>query len=198
MVFKRLRKETEETHKALEARLPLLDATLTLEAYQGIVQRFHGFYVPLEKILLNAAVLKRINFDYRLRLKTPLLEKDLLALTEATGEKSVPLHCLNLPVLETVSQLLGCLYVIEGATLGGQIISKHLLRNLGLTSDAGAAFFNGYGTQTASLWKDFIELTTSHTRSEGGENEIVHSANLTFASLQQWLFPDGPAPALKV
>ena len=41
-------------------------------------------------------------------------------------------HLHRLPPLETQADAFGCLYVLEGATLGGRVISRHIERALGL------------------------------------------------------------------
>jgi heme oxygenase len=95
-----------------------------------------------------------------------------------------------LPQFNTPAQVLGCLYVIEGATLGGQIISKHLLANLGLGPDTGAAFFNGYGAESGHQWQSFRLFLTGNAEAMDQDDEIVFSANDTFKTLGQWLFPN--------
>jgi heme oxygenase len=59
-----------------------------------------------------------------------------------------------------VGALIGTLYVIEGATLGGQVISRHLYRHLGFSANAGARFFNGYGDEAATQqqWTLFCQF----------------------------------------
>jgi heme oxygenase len=127
----------------------------------------------------------------------PRLEADLLALGDRDLAR-IP-RCEQLPDLDTVPQVLGCLYVIEGATLGGQIITRHLLANLGLTAQAGVAFFAGYGAETGPRWQAFGAMLRGGAQRWGGEEEIVASANTTFETLESWLFPKAallPAPHL--
>jgi len=69
---------------------------------------------------------EEINFDYVERLKTPRLEQDLIALDATVDELAKNPRCGELPELAAISQALGCLYVIEGATLGGRTITRHL------------------------------------------------------------------------
>lgn len=85
-------------------------------------------------------------------------------------------------------QVLGCLYVIEGATLGGQVITRHLLATHGITPETGGAFFAGYGAETGPHWQAFGAMITAAERF-GAADEIVASANRTFETLDRWLFP---------
>lgn len=91
--------------------------------------------------------------------------------------------------------MLGCLYVIEGATLGGRVITRHLQNQLGTTPDSGGAFFDGYGAETGSRWKAFCTMLSQyadHSADEDRQAAIVAGANRTFETLTHWLFPSPP------
>ena len=47
----------------------------------------------------------------------------------------------DLPDLQGVQEALGCLYVVEGSTLGGQVIARHLRQTLGVDPRCGGSFF---------------------------------------------------------
>ena len=189
LILKRLKQATSERHAALEGQLPLLDPCLSREDYHQLLGRFFGYYAPLETRLLALPWPDEIGFDYSGRHKTPRLEQDLIALGETPETLAQLPRCQDLPEVLTLSNLLGCLYVIEGATLGGQIITRHLLINLGLTPETGAAFFNGYGEQTGAHWQTFCKMLTDLTEETSSDEEIIASANRTFETLGQWLFP---------
>ena len=193
MMLKMLKEATGPRHAALERRLPLLNADLSLSTYLQFVQRLYGFYEPLESTLTELPWWEIIGVDYSLRLKTPRLREDLLALGLTVPSIAALPRCRNLPSLTSEAQLWGCLYVIEGATLGGQIIIKNLNRNIGLTAVSGASFFDGYGAQTGSRWKSFCAaLTARNIDSTGCSDEILRTANQTFDALGGWLFPGFP------
>lgn len=195
---------TSASHRALEDQLPLMNADLSREDYCQFVSRFFGFYAPLETQLLASPHLHQFAFDYASRQKTPRLAQDLLALgSTATALAAMP-RCTDLPDCTTPEQLLGCLYVIEGATLGGRSITRHLQTHLSLTPESGAAFFDGYGAQTGSHWKAFCTMLSENADQQMGHSAhgsaddscvesrhaaIVAGANQTFETLTQWLFP---------
>ena len=56
------------------------------------------------------------------RYRAPLILEDLARL----GFPAQPPLCLAMPSLRTHAQLLGALYVMEGSTLGGQVIARQL------------------------------------------------------------------------
>lgn len=187
MVLQRLREETSRNHSVIESQMPVLDPSMSREIYCQLLTRFWGYYAPLEGLLRAKIDIYWPDQEYICseRAKVPHLEKDLQALGESPELLE---RCTNLPQLKTPAQVLGCLYVIEGATLGGQIISKHLLANLGLGPDSGAAFFNGYGANIGHQWQSFRLFLTSNAEPVDQDDAIVVSANATFKTLSQWLF----------
>ena len=48
MILKHLKQATGSRHAALESRLPLLDAGMSRLSYLHFLQRFYGYYAPLE------------------------------------------------------------------------------------------------------------------------------------------------------
>jgi heme oxygenase len=72
--------------------------------------------------------------------------------------------------------------VVEGSTLGGQVISRQLAKaDILLRS-----YFSGYGEQTGSLWKAFCQLLDREATPDN-QAELVQSASLTFQKLDAWL-----------
>ena len=196
MILKYLKEATGARHIALESRLPLLDAGMSRLDYLQLLRRFSGYYEPLEAQLLALPYWRSMDFDYVERYKTPRLKQDLQALGETPRTLEQVDRCSHLPALASLEQLLGCLYVIEGATLGGQVITRRLQANLGLAPASGAAFFSGYGAQTGSRWKAFCAMLNANAGEAKSQADIVGSANLTFETLGKWLFPDIPQIAL--
>jgi heme oxygenase len=183
-LLKHLRRETAGQHAALEAQLPLLDRSLTREAYGRLLGRFWGFYAPLEDRMLRSLQEHHLSFAYATRLKTPLLKTDLGYL----GLWEPPLaRCTVLPSLDDVPGLLGCLYVIEGSTLGGQVITQRLAAHLALGVNRGGAFFSGYGTATAARWRECGVFLTETASPLDRDEAIVAGANAAFRTFAQWL-----------
>ena len=77
------------------------------------------------------------------------------------------------------------LYVFEGATLGGQIIGRHLRDGLRIDRGNGAAFFGGYGDETGAMWMRFSRHVD--TSSIIDTEAAVGAAVETFEKLQVWL-----------
>lgn len=176
----RLREETRAVHTRLELALPLLDGALTLAEYRAIVEGFYGFYAPIERALshLNDAS------ALCLRPKLPSLRADLRSLGSSDADVDALPRCGRIPKIMNAADALGCLYVIEGATLGGQIILRSLAARFSIGAKNGAAFFAGYGEQTGPMWRAFVEeLDASPYR----HAETIVAAMDTFEMLEAWL-----------
>lgn len=184
-----LKQATRERHRLLEGKLPLLDPQLSQDNYRCLVSNFYGYYAPMESLVLTLPWWDEVGLNFNERQKTPSLEQDLIILGYEPETLAQLPRCQHLPEVKSIAQLLGCLYVMEGATLGGQIIAKQLQANLSVTQKTGAAFFNGYGIQTAKHWQAFCTLLTTFSEHEDSDEIIIASANKTFETLDLWLFP---------
>ena len=184
-VLTRLKTETRPQHDAIEAALDLTSETLTLDAYLGTLERFHGFYRPLEAGLVKIGGWVERGLDLTERQKTRLLETDLRVLGVNNFEM-LPV-CTDLPPHVTVTAAFGCLYVLEGATLGGQVISQLLRNRLGVTPETGGRFFHAYGDRTGAMWQAFRAALTASVVKPCDEEEVVSAAKDTFLKLQHWL-----------
>ena len=173
---------------------PLL-GTLSIHTYTDLLQKLFGFYKPLEERIVALPGWHNLPVELERRQKAPLLARDLLWLKVTQPQLSQLTSCERLPEVKSVTEALGCLYVLEGATLGGQIISRHLKKNLALDEDRGCAFFYSYGDAVGLMWKSFRETLTSHCSRRGRteEEQLVKSACETFVSLDYWLFEGGRA-----
>lgn len=187
-VLGRHRSETQGEHAAIEQTLDLMREQLSLDDYRRILERFFGFYRPVELQFARATGSAEVEALLMLRPREPLLRADLIALGMPTPD-SLPM-CLDLPPLTTAPQCLGCLYVMEGATLGGQVLSRHLERTLGVTPETGARFFTGDGPQTGELWKKFRTAFTEFDTPET-QDDVVASAIATFRALRAWCVAGG-------
>jgi heme oxygenase len=185
-VLQDLRAGTAELHIALEKRLPFFSDTLDTQAFVRLMQAYYGFYMPLENALLRSDAIPA-DFELTPRLKAPTLCSDLHALgVSAAALRSLP-HCEQLPVIDSSAACLGVLYVLEGATLGGQILRREISTRLGLEADNGAAFLDIYGAATGRRWRDFIEYLGSRPMSAAERAAVVAAAQTTFSCFEHWL-----------
>ncbi len=188
MILERLKAETSAQHKQLEAKLDLLSPELSRESYSRILEKFLGFYEPLEAQLLYRKEWQELGLDPSPRRKTMALKRDLAALgLDESAVRLIPRSAhSSLPRLDAMERCVGCLYVVEGATLGGQFISKHLSALLGVGPQNGGAFFTGYGSQTGERWREFRSFCEAYASGGQDQDQIVEGARDTFQKLAAW------------
>ena len=85
---------------------------------------------------------------------------------------------------------LGCLYVAEGATLGGRLVARHVEHRLGFGPGSGASFFHGYGLDAGPRWRTFCSALAAASRSGVAERAILAGAIDTFVAYDRWLTDD--------
>lgn len=192
MILQRLKQATTSRHRALESQLPLMRDDLTRSSYHALLRLFFGYYAPLEARMMALPFWPAVGFDYSTRFKTPLLVQDALALGDSPEAVAGYARCHKLPALSNPAQVWGCLYVIEGATLGGQLITKQISATAGVSHASGASFFDGYGSKTGSHWKTFCAQIEARALQSGGHDDMVASAQQTFETLGKWLFKPAP------
>ena len=184
MLLERLRAETRDEHLALEADLDLVSDALSLDAYRRVLRRFHGFHAAVEAEPAWAAAAQRVGLDPEQSRRLPLLDADLRRLGEDRPE-ALP-RCARPPPLATPAEGAGCLYVLEGACLGGQVIGRHVERRLGLTPGDGARYFHGHGAATGARWRTLREGLTRWSSENDADDAIVASALATFRAMRRW------------
>ncbi len=178
-----LRSGTQTLHVALEKRLPFFCDTLDLERYKRLLSAYYGFYHELEDRLQHSPWMTP-GFDLHARLKTPALHRDLQALGVNTQSLAL---CDTLPALSSPASVLGVLYVLEGATLGGNVLRKQMSERLGLDAHNGCAFLYVYGEATGRQWKAFMYFLGSVPLDAQARGEAVQAACSTFSCFEQWL-----------
>jgi heme oxygenase len=180
-----LRQATRTAHGRIERALPLFDRSLTRGGYVRVLEALYGFYAPLEPLCESEAGPNGAALGLKARRKTPLLVADLAVLGHAHRDIQALPSCRTLPEVTEPSQALGVLYVLEGATLGGQIIAIRLREVLGVEAVSGGAFFACYGDETRVMWRrlaahvDGVPSLEIHT--------AIAAAIQTFESLERWL-----------
>jgi heme oxygenase (biliverdin-IX-beta and delta-forming) len=187
MILERIRSRTIYVHRRLEENSILSKLTqksFSLPEYVSVLQKFYGFIIPIETQLLALSRLDGLLPDLNRRLKSPLLRSDISKLSDQSLTKLI--NCPDLPEVNTPNKAIGYLYVMEGSTLGGKIISESIKTTLNILPETGGSYFFNYGPERGMMWKNFINHLNSYYLTEV-EEEIVTSAENTFLKLESWL-----------
>lgn len=177
-----LKAATAQQHRLLEAVVDPSRADLTRDSYVALLRKFHGFLHPWER-LIASCLSGRLLEIFNSRRKLPWLAADLQAL-DPPG-RTPPPDCPNLPPIQRTAAAIGSWYVIEGSTLGGQLITRRLLGRWGLSPEHGLRYFSGYGNATPTNWTDF--RNRAETSVDAAEYQDATAAACdTFDSLRNW------------
>ena len=177
-IMARLKRETAPLHAELDAMVaPMLSERAR---YRILLAGLRDAYGIIEcELARHAARLARVGYDVAQRAKLFWLDDDLTALSEP--EPSATRTTYTLP---NSSAAFGAVYVVEGATLGGQVIARQVIPALGLSSERGCRFFSGYGAETGERWRETRDAIAAHLASPDGRegaNETIAGARMTFS-----------------
>ena len=148
-----LRTATRSAHHAIDHHpllAPLVRPELSLEHYGRVLRSFLWLYTPLQDAF--ALSIAQAGGGFELADRVSWLQADL---TRLGLNRDLPPEPWLVPAMDSTEKLVGALYVVEGSTLGGQVIARQLSASLGFTAQHGARFFNGWGEQTEARWLAF-------------------------------------------
>ena len=185
-VRQQLKRATADLHRRLETELRLLDPDLSLDRYRRILECFFGFYAPVEAGIARVASAGPA-LGVPLRERTALIESDLISLGLSRRDVAELPRCAELPWLERAEEVAGCLYVLEGACLGGQLIAPALRERFGIGRGSGASFFVGDAEGTQARWSVFLAWLEGLVCAGAPIDEIAASARATFLAFAQWV-----------
>jgi heme oxygenase len=188
MILSTLRERTRLLHERTERAVDLAARLRSVGSYSKLLARFYGFYAPIESRLALVNDFESLGLDLAARRKTPWLRYDLTALGYTPKAIEELPTCISLPEVARLPEALGCLYVLEGATLGGQYVRGEVARTLGLGPTTGCSFFSSYDRDTRSMWHGFCSaILTYLEKNPKAESTIVAVAEETFLRFEEWV-----------
>ena len=146
MNINRLRESTAAEHRAVEGTMPFMKPDLTRGEYVACLQRLYGMVAAWDDTAWEQAP-PSVQDLLRPRRRGHLLKADLDWFGSVEEAENRP----SLPDLSDEALFLGALYVMEGSTLGGQLIARHVEETLGLEPGRGDLYFRGHGMQTGPM-----------------------------------------------
>lgn len=179
IVSEYLKQNTAEYHDAAEKLFnseKIFNKTFTLEDYKKIISTNYLMLLHSENKIFDSLSDK---FSEKLQLsnrkKLHLIEKDLESLALKNQNASHELEFSN------ENEALGAMYVIEGSTLGGNVIAKQLSKTEGFDS-VTFNFFGCYQENTGSMWKNFKEVLDTEVAEESYD-EVLSGAKKLYTFL---------------
>ncbi len=199
-----LRDATRAEHEATEALMPLGGVDVTRELYCRVLK----VMLPLVggwEAWAEAAAPSDLREMLLRRRRGHLLVADLQAMGAETGD--VPGMAVDweatvvdqsgrgsgpLSQDEFEAAFLGAMYVMEGSTLGGRFLARHVESVLGIEPGRGDAYFQGHGEATGSLWREVTARIAAVPDALGPL--VIGAARRTFRSFGEALQEGLAAP----
>lgn len=179
MVSEYLKQNTADYHDAAEKLFnseKIFNKTFTLEDYKKIIHTNYLMLLHSEDKIFNSLSNKygeKLQLDARKKLS--LIQRDLESLSLRNQEAS---HSLE---FENEHEALGAMYVIEGSTLGGNVIAKQLSKTEGF-DEVTFNFFGCYQENTGLMWKSFKEVLDTEVKEEKYD-EVLSGAKKLYTFL---------------
>jgi len=173
-----LRAATAQAHAALEAA-PLNRRLFADDFTSGelacLLNCMVTVYRPLEMLVIPSDPARSLGYRPRL----PLLVRALTSLGAEISTVGMPP-----PPLADDMACLGALYVVEGSTLGGQMIYRQLS---GRFAPDALAVFMPHGDRVGENWSRFRAELDARLNGPGAMERAAAGANATFCMFRQAL-----------
>ena len=157
-----------------------------MHAYRDLLARLYGFHAAWEP--RAEAALADAEF-FRGRRKVNFLRADLRKLGMTGAAIGHLALCEPTVVMGTPAEAWGSMYVVEGSTLGGAVIARHVERSLGLGRHNGCHYFRCYGKSVRPMWTAFgARLLARCDQAE--EDVVIAAACRTFEMMHSWLLSE--------
>lgn len=175
-----LKEATKNKHAELEQLMyvnEIINSTLSLYQYRQILSTNYLVHGQLEnKIHKLVSAENALTLKLELRKKAALLKKDLLQIKAVLPDCKTDNTFIN---FEDEPAALGALYVLEGATLGGNVIVKKIKAIPAfIPLDLNFYYYQVYGNNLVAFWKQFC--ATLNNQPLHVYNQITEGANKMF------------------
>lgn len=159
MLQELLKQATSSHHDDLEQMMfvnDIMHGTLTANQYKKLLLTNYLSHAIFENDLLsNLSPALQQELQSADRAKLQALKQDLEEMQLPKPESTQQLKA----IAQDDASILGAMYVLEGATLGGNVIVKRLKVNPQLESlQLGYHYYQVYGDKLIDRWKQFVQV----------------------------------------
>ena len=180
-LIEKLKKHCHQQHlhvRAGEYADQIMNQQITEHEYVKLLYANYFFHSTIESqitTVLSEEWKEELAWPHRL--KANYIKQDLMALQKSLPTQALHKHYASQAYsINTLSEAIGALYVIEGTAIGGAIIKRNLLKTGWIIQKGLPIHFYGcYGKELSARWKQFIQMTYTP--------EIDHSVALQQASI---------------
>lgn len=176
-----LKAATKGSHDQLEEIAQskrILSPDMSLDEFKGLMKGHYQLHQLLEAPLTVILDRELATFNYgQERQKLRLLEQDLLDLGLSAEACQSHLACF---AFNSLPEALGIAYVLEGSTLGGNVIRKALQRHTDLPQSCQFHYYDCYGDQLGQRWLEFSRIVNQHLTDSHDIQSACQAAIETF------------------
>ena len=181
-----LQRATAAIHARLH-RVPVFAALaagrLDRDGYVDLLGRLYGFHEPFEATVVEAQPPGLLPEHWR---RAHLLRIDLMALDRPDAAiAGLPRH----PAPRSrwsPAHAMGCLYVMEGSTLGGRQLARRLDHLLPASTMDGRMFLLAGADRDHVRWREFCAVLDECGAEPAPRAEMVTGAMETFRCFEAW------------
>lgn len=182
MLNKIIKEETQSLHSNLEKLMhveEIMNGELTYLKYQDMMVTNYIITAKYQQQLLSALTPETaLKLEIHKRVKVNALQKDLAEI------KVYPEDLEKQEFNLDPNFALGCLYVLEGASLGGNIIVNKLKHNEQLKPyRLNFNYYQVYGDNLIANWKQFCEVVNEQP--QHNHQKIIDGAKYMYAQFTE-------------
>lgn len=148
------------------------------QRYLSYLQALSLIHKDVEFLLLKHNKWEKYGLKIEEHLRYELLKKDILLLDGNIPESKSKLECFDMNI--NFPKLVGMLYVLEGSTMGGMMLSKSLSHILSKDKEPCINYFSAYKEDTMKRWGEFCVFLD---RYEKENNVYTHEVLLGACSI---------------
>ena len=175
-----LKRETALDHDRAEKSMRVMEPELGRSGYIDTLRSLYGFIRGWE-IWAEGVTRGELREQLHARQRSALLAADLRFFSSQLPEDLYPGPSLT---ARNTAEVLGTMYVIEGSTLGGQYIARHVEKVLSLAPGHGDTYFQGYGERSGQMWQEMRELLRGVP--DQYADTVIFAAKLLFSDFANW------------
>ncbi len=154
----------------------LFEGKMDKTKYREWLLRYYAFHASVEpKLLAFSPMFEQHGIDIAERMRVEKLKDDLCALAP---QETFTCSKADTPKIDTFGEAVGALYVLEGSTMGGEIIKNEIIKQLG--EDTPTTYFYPYGERKMEMWVRYLGSLEEISASLQKNEEIILGACATF------------------
>jgi len=184
-----LRDATSAQHErlhGLHAFADLAAGRISRAGYIALLKRLYGFHRPMESAVADGLGAEDFGLGTTRWRRAGLLLEDLAWLGADRAElDALPLLDLPRPPASP-GEAMGWLYVIEGSTLGGRILSRQLDSILHKNHTSGRLFLLAGVNPEHTTWKEFCDVVELCGSEPNRRREMISGAIEAFDRFESW------------